>query len=257
MLNLPIAVALQVSRNRLESKTIEHEIELISSSGASFIELRVDYDPEPAMLDIKNIISLAHKNGLQTILTCRITREGGGFTPESNFHHLKIIKHMVEAKPTMADVELSNDLEFLSDVVRLCNQAGIRLILSRHDFTSTPPLERVKKEAELIISKALNIVNIRKKDIYIKSIYMAKKIIDNAFPLELVRTINEKRFQCISFCMGERGMLSRVGCVLPKKQGNKAFRSPFTYASLSSEQGTAPGQIDMREMEILLSKFGL
>jgi 3-dehydroquinate dehydratase type I len=79
----------------------------------------------------------------------------------------------------------------------------------------------------------------------VKLVTFANDITDNLVILSLPQEALNLGIDIISFCMGEKGIISRVLCPL--------FGSYLTYAAL--ERSTAPGQIDLEVMRKINALF--
>lgn len=163
------------------------------------------------------------------ILTCRSPGEGGLFKG-SEEKRLEILEKLIELKPATIDME-AETLRRRTYLAQEARSLGIKVIASWHSFNGTPP-----KEA--LLERVRNTSNLG--DI-VKIVTMARSIDDNIKLLELYREMERGRL--LAFCMGEKGLLSRI---LSLQLG-----APFTYVSLPSE-ATAPGQIPIDLMRRLL-----
>ena len=74
----------------------------------------------------------------------------------------------------------------------------------------------------------------------VKMVTFAHSREDNLNVLGLIPYATERGQKIIAFCMGERGKMSRV---MAPWMG-----AAWTYASLSTDRVSAPGQITVREM---------
>jgi len=75
-------------------------------------------------------------------------------------------------------------------------------------------------------------------------VFFARKMKDNQSLFTLCKEITQKGINISTFCMGVRGMLSRVFCV--------NHGSAYTYASIGEK--TAPGQVSISEFVQLYKK---
>jgi 3-dehydroquinate dehydratase type I len=124
------------------------------------------------------------------------------------------------------------------------------MILSLHDFSSTPPAAEVDALCDLLI-KTVTEHPPEQNHILFKVVFTAKKAIDNAMPLRVIKRLSASGRDVVSFCMGAEGLVSRVASVIPRTTGAAAGR--FTFASFG--QATAPGQVDLATMVALLDPF--
>lgn len=105
--------------------------------------------------------------------------------------------------------------------------SGAKLIISYHNFDYTPSVKELKKISEKMQKQGADIGKI---------ITTALKTEDNLVPLQLLA---ESQMPLISFCMGEKGRLSRI--MAPK------FGSLISYVPPNKDFVTADGQIVLDE----------
>ncbi|MFX0009281.1 MAG: type I 3-dehydroquinate dehydratase [Candidatus Hermodarchaeota archaeon] len=210
-----------------------------------FIEFRFDFLPN--VEDLANTFIQQIKSFLKrdtySIFTFRHVSEGGkvSIKDSSRFH---ILKSLIEQKPDFFDIEMNSSNQLLSDIINLCYMNKVNMILSYHNFLSTPSLEQAKETIlrfeERIVENKLDEFDILSKSIY-KIIFTAQKVEDNLIPFKLCQEFSKSYKKIISFCMGDIGILSRLFCI---KLG-----STMTYASLDEE--TASGQINIKTFQHL------
>ncbi len=197
-------------------------VEKAFAFGSDYVEVRFDY---LGMLDVEELRRVLKNYADRCVYTCR-SREEGGLFKGGEDERLTVLRKLSEQGPAFIDVEL-NAVKKQPDLVGSLKAGGASLIVSWHDFSGTPGkgvLKSVYKEAARFGDVA-------------KIVTFAKSFSDNASILSLYRSAEKGRL--IAFCMGERGVVSRVLCAL--------IGSPFTYASLEDRQ-TAPGQIPVKEL---------
>ena len=197
------------------------DIATAAEAGADIVELRLDgaknadvfEGPQPSILPC--------------IATCRPQREGGRFEGSEDDR----IEILLRASTWSAyvDIELDSDLETIETLVLAPCSHHADVIVSSHDFAGRP--ERLYSIFEELNELPIDVVKI---------VWTARTIRDNLEAFELLQT---KQKPTIALCMGEAGLLSRV---LAKKFG--AF---LTFASLSSGEETAPGQVTSSDMKRL------
>lgn len=104
---------------------------------------------------------------------------------------------------------------------------GAKLIISYHNFDYTPPLKELKRIVQKMQKQGADIGKI---------VTTALNIEDNLVPLHL---LSESQLPLISFCMGEKGRMSRI--MAPK------FGSLISYVPPTKDFVTADGQIILDE----------
>ncbi|MFW9951861.1 MAG: type I 3-dehydroquinate dehydratase [Candidatus Thorarchaeota archaeon] len=242
-MNDKICVAIPIKTSNLE------EIRLLINTALEydpeFIEFRYDYIPNVEDLTatfIEQIKAFIQRNAY-SIFTFRHESEGGKIRIDDSLR-FKILKMLIEQQPDYFDIEMNSNNEQLSEVINLCYMNKVNLILSHHNFVSTPSLEQAKeivfKFEERVVKNKLDEFDILGKIIY-KTIFTAQNVEDNLIPLTLCQEFSQDYKKVISFCMGDIGILSRIFCI---KLG-----SIMTYASL--EEQTASGQINIKVLQQL------
>ncbi|MGH9912778.1 MAG: type I 3-dehydroquinate dehydratase, partial [Nitrososphaeraceae archaeon] len=119
------------------------------------------------------------------------------------------------------------------EIVSFINSLNVPMLVSWHDFRSTPSAEELSEWLVLMSSYSK----------YNKLVTMANSLDDTLRVLNLYETIDNS-LNLVAFSMGEIGLVSRLLCAL---QSN----CPFTYAAL--DQPVAPGQFTIDQMKKLLS----
>jgi len=214
----------QLSKTRLictlTGSTAEEMLEqmtLASAGGCDAVECRLDYlTPPPSPPQAAELISRLDPD---VIATCRPVREGGRFAG-SESDRLAILQAASEAGAEFIDVEADVPLE---------DRPEGEIISSRHDFEKCP-IDLTELAAGLDASPAA--VN--------KIAFAAKNPSEALRAFDVVR---DSRKPTIALAMGAEGLLSRI---LAGKFG--AFG---TFAALSEELGSAPGQptvADLRDL---------
>ncbi|WP_457754726.1 type I 3-dehydroquinate dehydratase [Thermococcus sp.] len=207
----------------IKAKSMDEAVKIIEREETDLYELRVD-----AMESFDGIEKLKPFAG-KLIITVR-SKEEGGFREISNEERLKLFEEFMKIKPAFVDVEFKSKIA--KNVIELARENGVRVIVSYHDFEKTPSFEELKALVEEM--KKL------KADV-IKIVTFAKHPLDN---VRIVR-LYEYEKNLIAFCMGEKGKISRALSLI---------LSPFTYASL--DEATAPGQLNVEDMKMLLVLLG-
>ena len=204
----------------------QRDIALASEMGADVVELRVD-----ELVGHEQVKALVRQSTLPCIVTCRPVWEGGRCElPEGD--RLAVLEAASMENPAYIDVELKAYRQFT--VIGETNKKVPRdkrpgMIISFHDFSGRPArLNNILTE----MAASAGDVN--------KIVWTARTIRDN---IEAFEIQNRMVRPTIALCMGEAGLISRV---LAKKFG--AF---LTFASLGTDQATAPGQISVEQMKRL------
>ncbi len=218
----------QTSRQEL-TKALDHP-------GLSLLEWRLDiFMTAHSMQETVEALELLREpRRLPVLVTNRPTREGGLFTGTEE-ERTGILEKAVEAGAEWVDLEM----DVCRETVARFQSLGARVLLSHHDFSSTPDDGVLREWAEEMAAyrpEALKIVT------------QARSPADNLRVLGLIGWAHEALHQLpIAFCMGPLGRWSRLACLL--------LGSPWTYVQLPGQNAAAPGQLRMDDVNLLWRFF--
>ena len=190
-----------------------------------FLEFRLDYLPKPglALPKIRSFFEMFPH--AVVIATCRRAASGGKFRG-SVASQLELLSKAAAAGCQLVDVELQTALKCKGEQLpKLRSRAA--LILSFHDFHGTKKLPET-------LEKMRNY----SADFY-KVVSTATTLTDNVTMMKFLEKESD-RHSLVGLCMGEQGIISRV---LGVRAG-----SAFTFASVSEEERTAPGQVTAQDL---------
>jgi 3-dehydroquinate dehydratase I len=202
----------------LAGSTFQECKQLIAKT--EFAEIRMDqltftYDQFAALFAMKK----------KSIATCRPGLD--------NYQRLTLLKLAIESGAGYVDVEYESDPAFRTEIVNDAHVHHTLAMISYHNFELTPSVG----ELEEIIFKSFEWGADR-----VKITTTAQTKEDCA----RVMSLYQNHQQIIAFCMGKMGTITRVAAPL--------LGADFTYASISMELATAPGQLTVEEY---LDVYGL
>ena len=191
----------------------------------TFLEFRLDYLSRPALALPKIKRFTEYHPQVVAIATCRRKASGGRFRG-SMASQLELLGKAAVAGCHLLDIELQTATECKPEQLqRLRNRAA--LILSYHDFRGTKRLEETLDKMVAISAD------------YYKIVSTATTLYDNVTMMKFLEKRSDKH-SLIGLCMGEQGIISRV---LGVRAG-----SVFTFASVSPDEKTAPGQVTAQDL---------
>jgi 3-dehydroquinate dehydratase/shikimate dehydrogenase len=212
-----ICIALGLPRVETLLEHAKREIE----HGENFLEFRLDYLDNPVK-GSEAIRSFTSQNPELTLLaTCRRHHNHGRFDGSIE-DELKILNAAVTNGAHAVDVEIETAEVAARDLGTLRDRC--RLIVSYHNFESTPVLDPILRRLTRIPAHAYKLVT------------TARKPSDTGRVLQLGK--DHPRVPLIVLAMGETGFATRVL--------SPAYHGVFTYAAPCSEEGTAAGQVSAR-----------
>ncbi|MCF6289898.1 MAG: type I 3-dehydroquinate dehydratase [Desulfobacterales bacterium] len=234
-LNDPFAIR---TRGRIcvavASPTAKEAIEVARGTEplAEVIEIRLDAMVKP---EVAPLIKALNR---PLLFTNRPAWEGGAFTG-SEEQRIKPLLTAVRAGATYVDLELRAEPALRRQLFREIERESpdTMLILSWHDFNTTPDTEELEKIFARLCRSGAQVGKI---------VTMAHDYQDAQRVLALQELSMEWEFPLISFAMGRAGMLSRLATL---ERGGY-----MTYAAPDSVPGTAPGQLRLSELYSLLGK---
>src|SRR4051812_2017484 len=190
-----------------------------------FIELRLDYIARPGIA-LPKIREFTETHPHVTVVaTCRRAASGGKFKGSIN-SQLEILGKAAEAGCQLVDVELQTASRLKSpQFSKLRSKAAV--ILSFHDFRATEKLDETLKK--MLAYPA---------DFY-KIVSTATSLYDNVTMMKFLER-HQDAHSLVGLCMGDQGIISRV---LGVRAG-----SAFTFAALTADERTAPGQVTAQEL---------
>lgn len=192
-----------------------------ADSGETFLEFRLDHLDHPEQ-GVKVIREFLKQHSECIILaTCRRHQNHGKFNGSVE-QQLNILDFAVTAGAQAIDVEIETAEAAAERLNAFRGRAQI--IISYHNFESTPQLDSLVKRMTRIPADAYKIVT------------AARKPSDNARVLALAKA--HSRTPLVVLAVGELGFPTRVL--------SPAFGGMYTYAAPLITQGTAAGQVSAR-----------
>jgi len=225
--NIKICTVL-TGKNFKESKTMINEAE---RAKADMLELRIDY-----LNETYNFADIRSLTDLPLIATNRPHSEGGFFN-RSEKERIKTLFAAAEVGFEYVDLELSTSN--LRNTVKRFKRLGSEVIVSSHNFKSTPPVSAIYSLFQRELASGADIC---------KVVMTAKTLEDNLTCLKFVSSASKKR-RVVAFCMGDLGASSRILSPL--------FGVDFTYASVRRGRESASGQLTVRSMRRIYEIMGM
>ena len=192
----------------IQNKELSEIQELLQN--LEMAEIRLDR----CALEDEDINVLFNESDVPLIATCRMEEESQA---------ADILERAIQAGAKYADLEMEAPAAVGRRIREACRSCGTVLIRSYHNYECTPPREVLQSILERARSFGGEVVKIVTTATCKADIDTVMSLYRQAAPGTLV-----------AFCMGEIGRESRLEAL---KQG-----APFTYACLSEEEATAPGQ---------------
>ncbi|HYO82807.1 MAG TPA: shikimate dehydrogenase [Bryobacteraceae bacterium] len=214
-------------------KLLEHARREIQE-GETFLEMRLDYLPDPQRgLQVMSRVVSEHPD-VKVLATCRRNTNHGSFHGSVD-EQVRILEAAVAHGAAAVDLEIESAEVLDSPALQSLNH-GTGLVVSYHNFESTPAMDAVVRRMHRVEAWAYKIVTTARK------------------PSDVLRLL-----ACGKTTAGSRLILMAMGEIgFPTRVISPAFGSMYTYASPNGAEGTAPGQICARQLRNLdrIEKLG-
>lgn len=194
-----------------------------AEAGETFLEFRLDYLPRPERGAEAIRGFLSQSSDCTVMATCRRHQNRGKFNGGVE-DQLRILDLAIQHGAHAVDVEIES-AEAAAEKLNAF-RGRVQMIISYHNYETTPQLDAVLKRMTRIPADAYKLVS------------TARKPSDNARVLALPRA--NPRTPLVVLAMGEQGFPTRVL--------STAFGGLFTYAAPIAAHGTAAGQVCARQL---------
>jgi 3-dehydroquinate dehydratase type I len=187
-----------------------------------FIEIRFDllqWEGEEVFLELGAL-------NVSWIATCR----EGVYNDQKRF---QILLNAIQTGAAYIDLEIEMPEQYRKLLINKAKELGCKVILSYHNYQMMPDEQTIYRVLKHLESDAVDIVKIA---------VMCNTNKDS----ESILSYNNENGNVVAFGMGEIAKESRLDCL--------AKGAPFTYASIDSSNGTAPGQYSYLEMKGLINE---
>lgn len=196
---------------------------------ADVIEIRLDGLRDP--LDLSCIGAIAKP----VLATNRPTWEGGKCN-DNEEQRIAALCTALDHGARYVDIELAAAPHLRTHLLAAAHARSAQTIVSSHDFATTPSAAQLSATLEAMIASGADI---------------GKIVTTAASPDEALRILALQQaaratgFPLCAFAMGKAGTISRLATLY--------LGGFMTYAALSADQATAPGQIAVRDLHNLLA----
>lgn len=167
------------------------------------------------------------------LFTYRSAREGGHGSASDGLYHEICAAAAASGAVDLLDIELSRGEQLCSSLVAAARTASVRTVISRHDFSGTPPEDVLLKQFAKLRDAGADIP---------KLACMANTPLDVLALLSACARHAEASGPAIGIPMGEMGRYGRVVCGM--------YGSCLTFAALDGA-ASAPGQLSPEETRAL------
>ena len=213
----------------LQNKNLAQILEILSDPEVEMAEIRLDRCP----LGDEEIQELFEQSDTPLIATCRLAESPSEQEAERR------LRLAIEAGARFADLEIEAPAPVSKRFQQTCRRHGTEIIRSYHNFEETPDQEGLQMALARCFRYGADIAKI------VTTCHGP----EDAGRIEALYTIvlegvDSLQGRLVAFGMGEAGRQTRLECL---RRG-----APFTYAALTAEEATAPGQWSVAEMHAAL-----
>jgi 3-dehydroquinate dehydratase-1/3-dehydroquinate dehydratase/shikimate dehydrogenase len=184
-------------------------------------------------LDVSRITEseteLVFSSGKRLIATCR-----EGFY--SNRERADRLIKAIHAGAAFVDVETESDEDFRTNIAEQAALHNCKLIVSYHNFETTPSLSEMSDIVDTCKAQGADIV---------KLVTTAGNNADAARVLSLYDRYSDPGL--VAFAMGEAGLITRAACIF--------LGAPYTYAAVSDDKPLANGQISAQKIRNIIDNL--
>lgn len=180
-------------------------------------EIRIDL-AEYSAEDVQKVFSQSHA---KLIATCR--PDNYTATQQET-----LLKTAIDAGAAYVDVEIEASKTYKNSIISYAKTRNCTVIVSYHNYTSTPSTDELKKIIDTCLADGADI---------------AKLATTAQTPKDSARILGLYAYapNAVLLGMGEAGKITRIAAT---KLG-----APFTFAALSNDTATAPGQMSKAQLE--------
>jgi 3-dehydroquinate dehydratase-1/3-dehydroquinate dehydratase/shikimate dehydrogenase len=195
------------------------------------IEVRLDCMEDPQVADF---IATTDK---PVLVTNRPAWEGGQWQGSEN-ERAELLVRALDWGARYVDIELLAAKEIRAMILAKAKAVGAQVVISSHDFATTPASSVLEDRLEQMMESGADIAKI---------VVTAHDAAQCLRILSLQEKAMARNFPLSAFAMGSAGAISRLATIY--------LGGCMSYAALSPEQATAPGQLSVQELHAMLPVF--
>ncbi len=171
------------------------------------------------------------------LVTNRPTWEGGQYAGGEQ-DRIDLLCKGVRSGARFVDIELRTNEALRVQVLQEARKHGAKVIISSHDFKDTPSLVSLQETLRQMLASGADIGKIvttaTNADAALRILALQLDAQTSLFPLS-------------AFAMGTAGKISRLATLY--------LGGFMTYAAISTDQATAPGQLAVHDLHALIALF--
>lgn len=225
----------------LVAKTEEEFVEAarrITSIKLDVVEIRIDHFNDVENFEkVKELVKKLRDTlkEIPLLFTFRSFKEGGEKEISTEYYKELNIKMAQSGLVDLVDVELFTGDEIVKEIVSAVHEAGVKVVMSNHDFHKTP------EKCEII----KRLCTMQELDADLPKIAVMPQSLTDVLTLLQATTEMKENYSktpVITMSMGGLGVISRI-C-------GETFGSALTFGAAGT--ASAPGQIDVTDLGNIL-----
>lgn len=205
---------------------------------ADIIEWRIDwYEGAECAADVLRIAALLRQRigDMPLLGTFRTIKEGGEKELEKKAYEALLLQLVQSGCIDAVDVELSSGEKITASIVKRAREAGVKVVMSSHDFMKTPSYEEIISRLCRMQEKGADLSKLAVMPQSKADVWTLLRATSDMVQYHAKRPV-------ITMSMSKLGVVSRL-CA-------EASGSCLTFAA--AEKASAPGQIEAKRMKEIL-----
>ncbi len=198
------------------------KIDQVNALKPSLVEIRYDL-----VRRLPDEVSVQFSESILQVATCR----PGGYSDQQR---MDILKRAIDRGAVYVDVELEASGDFKKEICAYAKERSTHVIISYHNFNETPSHRELDKILQSCYSSGGEVAKI------------ACQTNTNADAARLL-SLYESEGRKIVIGMGDAGRITRLAAI--------ELGAEFSFAALSEEDATAPGQLSYQDLVSLWDKL--
>ncbi|MDD9138738.1 type I 3-dehydroquinate dehydratase [Fructobacillus sp. CRL 2054] len=206
----------------------------IQKANPDIVEWRLDFlekwQDDATLVEISSSIRQAFPE--TPIIGTYRTKEEGGKQTIRPADYERILKRLAELPVDMVDVEINRDASIVEEAVKAIHQLDKIVIASFHDFNNTPSTEQLENTFNKMQAAKADVLKVAVMPHTTEDVLQLM-----TFSQQAARKYKEP---IVTMAMGQLGSVTRVATHIT--------HSAITFACLTKEQASAPGQIEINNL---------
>jgi 3-dehydroquinate dehydratase type I len=149
-------------------------------------------------------------------------------------HRMEILKTAIQSGADYIDIEVESDPAYLEELLQYAGNHGTTIIISYHNFETTPDLPELESIVEQCLASGADVVKIASQ-------------VNETEDLRNLFKLYRKDLRMVIIGMGEQGIISRIAAPL--------LGAEFTFAAPEGKPATAPGQLSRNKLLSILRQI--